>query len=129
MYDPIIHGHLILIRESIILVEKRFGSIKTADDFVSSDSGVLILDGITMRLQVIGESLKKINKINPELLTQYREIQWDHIMRLRDNMFEIGSEGFHGLRRGFEHCGICHLLIASDEASQCFGDGKYDLKW
>ena len=32
------------------------------DDFVLDDSGVTILDSIAMRLQVVGELLKKIEK-------------------------------------------------------------------
>ena len=37
-----------------------------------------------MRLQVVGELLKKINKIDKSLLENYPEIEWDKIMRLRD---------------------------------------------
>ena len=37
-----------------------------------------------MRLQVIGELLKKINMMDKSLLEKYPEIEWDKIMRLRD---------------------------------------------
>ena len=51
---------------------------------MSSDYGVLVLDAIAMRLQVIGEVLKKINKIDPSVFTEYPEIEWNNIMRFRD---------------------------------------------
>ena len=70
--------------ESIVLIENRFSEIKKTDDLVSSEYGVLILDGIAMRLQVIGELLKKISKMDETLLGNYPEIEWDKIMRLRD---------------------------------------------
>jgi uncharacterized protein with HEPN domain len=72
------------IKESISLIEERFSNIKKAEDLVESQEGVLILDAISMRLQIIGESLKNINKINKNILLQYREIEWDKIIRLRD---------------------------------------------
>ena len=37
-----------------------------------------------MRLQVVGEMLKKMSKIDKSLLENYPEIEWDKIVRLRD---------------------------------------------
>ena len=54
-----------LIAESIHLVQERFSRILEADDFVVSTEGVTLLDAISMRLQVIGELVKKIHKIDP----------------------------------------------------------------
>ena len=84
MLDDIIRDNLQIILESIVLIEKRFSKINSADDFVSSADGVLILDAIAMRLQVVGELLKKINKMDKSILENYPEIEWDNIMRLRD---------------------------------------------
>jgi uncharacterized protein with HEPN domain len=70
--------------ESIVLIENRFFKINSADDLVSSEGGVLILDAIAMRLQVIGELLKKINKVDNSILEKYPGIEWNKIMRLRD---------------------------------------------
>ena len=84
MLDDIIRDNLRVILESIVLIENRFSKINSADDFVSSEGGVLILDAIAMRLQVIGELLKKISKIDKSFLELYPEIEWDKIMRLRD---------------------------------------------
>ena len=84
MLDDIIRDNLQIILESIILIENRFSKINSADDFVSSVDGVLILDAIAMRLQITGELLKKISKMDKTLLENYPEIEWDKIMRLRD---------------------------------------------
>jgi uncharacterized protein with HEPN domain len=37
-----------------------------------------------MRLQIIGELVKKIDKLEPNLLEKYPEIEWPNIMKLRD---------------------------------------------
>ncbi len=84
MRDDIIRDNLQIILESIVLIENRFSKINSADDLVSSEDGVLILDAIAMRLQVVGELLKKISKMDKSLLENYPEIEWDKIMRLRD---------------------------------------------
>ena len=84
MLDDIIRDNLQIILESIILIESRFSKINSADDFVSSADGVLILDATAMRLQITGELLKKISKMDKTLLENYPEIEWDKIMRLRD---------------------------------------------
>jgi len=54
MPDVLITDNLQDIISSIELIEKRFESITGADDFVSSEAGMLILDSICMRLQVVG---------------------------------------------------------------------------
>lgn len=58
MPDILITDNLYDIISSIELIEKRFKDITCADDFVLNDGGVLILDSICMRLQVIGELVK-----------------------------------------------------------------------
>ena len=84
MLDDIIQDNLQFIMESIVLIENRFSSINSADDLVLSEDGVLVLDAIAMRLQVVGELLKKINKVNNSILENYPEVEWNKIMRLRD---------------------------------------------
>jgi len=84
MPDEIIFENLQLIAKSINLISERFSKIKHPDYFVSNESGVLILDAIAMRLQVIGELLKKIDKKDPAFLKNYTDINWSNIMRLRD---------------------------------------------
>jgi len=45
---------------------------------------MIILDSICMRLQVVGELVKKIQKIDPDVFEKYPEIEWQNIMKLRD---------------------------------------------
>jgi uncharacterized protein with HEPN domain len=80
----IILDNLEIIIESIRIVEKRFENISTAEDFIKNPEGVQILDSICMRLQIIGELTKKIDKINPEYLENFPVIEWPKIMKLRD---------------------------------------------
>jgi uncharacterized protein with HEPN domain len=76
--------NLQVIIESIDLIEERFEKINSADDFVSSTYGTFVLDAISMRLQIVGELCKKIDKIDNSLFKEYPEIEWENIMRLRD---------------------------------------------
>ena len=73
-----------LMLESIKLVQERFSRVGIPDDFVSTSEGVTLLDAISMRLQVIGESVKQIQKVNPVFLEKCSEIEWDKIARFRD---------------------------------------------
>ncbi|MBW2096432.1 MAG: DUF86 domain-containing protein [Deltaproteobacteria bacterium] len=84
MLDGIIQDNLEIIIESIALIEERFSRVGTPDRFVSTPAGMLLLDAISMRLQVIGEVVKKIDKIEPSLFMKYSEVEWDKIMKLRD---------------------------------------------
>ncbi len=73
-----------LIVESIHLVQRRFSKIRRSDDFVLTPEGATLLDAISMRLQVIGESVKQIQKTNPSFLQRYAEVDWNKIARFRD---------------------------------------------
>lgn len=84
MLEDVIKENLQIILESINLIEKRFEKIKSADDFVSNSHGTFVLDAISMRLQIVGELFKKIDKIDNSLFKRYPEIEWGKIMRLRD---------------------------------------------
>lgn len=84
MPDHLIIENLNGIADAIELIEIRFSTIAVADDLVMSPNGVLILDAICMRLQIIGELLKKIQKIDPLVLQGYAQIEWPNIMKLRD---------------------------------------------
>ena len=84
MPDNFITEYFQGILDSIELIEIRFAGITKSDDFVMNANGVLTLDSICMRLQIIGELLKKINKINPIIWERYPQIEWPNIMKLRD---------------------------------------------
>jgi uncharacterized protein with HEPN domain len=49
------------INESLDLIQKRFSKISSYSDFIINEDGLEKLDSISMRLQVIGETLKKIS--------------------------------------------------------------------
>lgn len=73
-----------LVNESIDIVIDRSSVINTPDDFMNSPFGVTQLDSIAMRLQFIGESLKKIDKYKPGFLNNYKNIKWNDIIKFRD---------------------------------------------
>ena len=66
------------------MIEERFSNVDVPDKFVTSPEGVILLDAVAMRLQVIGELTKKISKIESSLLEEYPEIEWDKIIKLRE---------------------------------------------
>lgn len=84
MHREEITDNLEIINESVQLVRNRFKKIEKADDFSNSLKGSILLDAISMRLQVIGESVKRIQKIDPAFFQAYREIDWEKIAKFRD---------------------------------------------
>ena len=86
MFDKLIAFHTLeLIRDSLELIEKRCSDIYSVDDFLLSDSGMMKLDSVCMKLTAIGESIKNLDKItNKELLVKYPEIPWRNVMGTRD---------------------------------------------
>lgn len=84
MSEDEIIDNLNFILQSIELIQERFSHIKTVDDFVINTSGVTLLDAITMRLQVIGETIKQIQKTSPTFFMSYPGIEWSKISKFRD---------------------------------------------
>lgn len=73
------------IVESIDLIMQWSKSIQIPNDFLLSPEQVLIFDGCIMRLQIIGESIKKIDECtNGELLSRYPDIPWRKVIALRN---------------------------------------------
>lgn len=73
------------IWSAIEKLEERTKSIHTVDDFLSSTSGMVLLDATCMLLIAIGESLKNLDKVtNGELLPTYPSIPWKNVKGLRD---------------------------------------------
>jgi len=83
MHDEII-DYLVLMLESVEMIENRFSRVRLPGDFVFSSDGVTLLDAVSMRLQVIGESVRKIQKLDPSFLDRYSDIEWNKIARFRD---------------------------------------------
>ena len=66
-------------------IAERFEKIQTAEDFVATKEGHIILDSICMKLLVIGETIKGLDKrTTGELLPRYPQISWTRVMGMRD---------------------------------------------
>jgi uncharacterized protein with HEPN domain len=111
---------------SIELIESRFESIKSSDDFLADDVGIEKLDSISMRLVAIGEGFKNIDKItNKKLLINYPSVDWRGVKGVRDilshHYFQLDAETI------FEICDnhLGELLVVS---KQMMSDVKKSLK-
>ena len=86
MYD----GALLLekpeqIDEALAKIKRRFTNIDSPDDFLDSDQGLDMLDGIAMMLIAIGENFKKIDKeTEGKLFAHYPDIHWHGVKGVRD---------------------------------------------
>ena len=86
-----------LIHDNMETVLERTKYIKSANDFTSSESGMILLDSICMKLVAVGESIKNLDKVtNKELLSLYPQIQWKQAMGMRDiivhHYFDVDAE-------------------------------------
>ncbi|MEN6454291.1 MAG: HepT-like ribonuclease domain-containing protein [Prolixibacteraceae bacterium] len=74
-----------LITENLEIIQQRTSGVLSADDFSASESGMILLDSVCMKLVAVGESIKNLDKItNKELLCQYPQINWKQAMGMRD---------------------------------------------
>ena len=91
-----------LIQSSLQEVEKRSEKITEPDDFLTSETGVILMDSICMKLSAVGESIKNLDKItNHELLPKYSDIPWKNVMGVRDfivhHYFEVDADVVFGI--------------------------------
>ncbi|KOH47106.1 HepT-like ribonuclease domain-containing protein [Sunxiuqinia dokdonensis] len=98
MFDRMLAFEIItLIDENLKTVLQRTKHLKSADDFTSSEAGMILLDSVCMKLIAVGESIKNLDKItNKELLPNYSQIQWKQAMGMRDiivhHYFDVDAE-------------------------------------
>ncbi|KAF5415668.1 MAG: hypothetical protein C5S48_05115 [Candidatus Methanogaster sp.] len=98
MYDEaLLLEKLEQIDEALAKIKRRFANINSPDDFLDSDQGLDMLDGIAMMLIAIGENFKKIDKeTEGKLLAHYPGIHWHGVKGVRDILshqyFNIDSE-------------------------------------
>ncbi|MDR3268697.1 MAG: DUF86 domain-containing protein [Tannerella sp.] len=98
MYDKeLVIDILQHIEETIQTLIEGTRHIENVNELLSSATGVLILDGICMKLLVIGEEVKNLDKhSNKTLLTKYPAISWRKIMGMRDiiahHYFEVDAD-------------------------------------
>jgi uncharacterized protein with HEPN domain len=95
--EPLVLEILGQILNAIERIERRFVSIKNADDFLKDDHGLDMLDAICMMLIAIGESLKQIDKISDrKLLDRYTKVDWKGAKGVRDiishKYFDVDAE-------------------------------------
>lgn len=91
-------------REAARRIERRFSSIRTADDFLNTDEGLDRFDAICMMLIAIGESMKNLDKVTDEkLLTQYPQVDWKGVKGVRDvishQYFDIDAGAVYAICR------------------------------
>jgi uncharacterized protein with HEPN domain len=99
MYDvTLLLEKLLQIDDALAKIERRFANISSPDDFLDSDEGLDMLDGIAMMLIAIGENFKKIDKETEGkmLAENYPDIPWSGIKGVRDILshqyFNIDAE-------------------------------------
>jgi uncharacterized protein with HEPN domain len=119
MHEEEILDHLDLMLESIELVDERFFRVRSAEDFVLSSSGATLLDAITMRLQVIGESVRKIQKLDPSFLNRYTSIEWDKLARFRDMVSHHYAQVDHDIV--YDICKV-HIPVLKDTLQKIRSD-------
>jgi uncharacterized protein with HEPN domain len=105
MYDAsLIIEMLQQIERALTLVKKEMIDIHSLDDFLTTSTGMLMLDGVCMNLFAVGETVKNIDKYTGKtLLVNYPSINWQDIMRLRDviahHYFEVDAEKIFAILR------------------------------
>lgn len=73
------------IKESAQKIVQRFQAISNSNDFTDTSAGVEKMDAICMMLIVIGESLKKLDKVTDnKLLSKYPDVDWKKAKGMRD---------------------------------------------
>lgn len=82
---------------SLKLIQQRFQSIKSEDDFLKDEHGLEKLDSISMRLIAIGEGFKNVDKLTDfQLLEKYTQIPWKQVKGVRDilshHYFDLDAE-------------------------------------
>lgn len=86
-----------LIDENLETILKRTEKVKSPDDFTSSETGMILLDSVCMKLVAVGESIKNLDKVtHKELLCRYPQINWKQAMGMRDiivhHYFDVDAE-------------------------------------
>ena len=85
------------IIETIDVVLRRTKDVQILNDFLLSESGMILLDSVCMKLIAIGESVKKLDRLtNKDLLKNYPSVDWKGVMAMRDiivhHYIEIDAE-------------------------------------
>jgi len=98
MYDKsLISNTLENLEQSLTDIIEWTEAIGSADDFLTSSSGMILLNAVCMKLFSVGEELKNIDRrTDKQLFLRYPSINWKEAMKMRDviahHYFEIDAE-------------------------------------
>lgn len=98
MYDKELAYELIcLVIDNLETIRKRTADINSSNDFTTSESGMILLDSVCMKLTAIGETIKNLDKVtNKELLNRHPQVNWKQVMGMRDiivhHYFDVDAE-------------------------------------
>jgi uncharacterized protein with HEPN domain len=80
----IIKERLQLILQHADVIAERINLVESAEDFISSAEGTLLLDSLITRLQALSENIKRIEKIDPLFFKDSVKLDVTPIIRFRD---------------------------------------------
>lgn len=98
MFDrKVVFAELDLLIEAVDAVMRRTVHIRNVNDFLLTETGVILLDSVCMKLIAIGEGVKKLDKITSKMfLPRYPNVEWKGVMAMRDiivhHYFELDAE-------------------------------------
>ena len=73
------------ITEQLEIVCERCRNVQSVNDFLGSNEGMSLLDGVCMKLIAVGESIKNLDKLTERsLLVNYPKIPWREVMGMRE---------------------------------------------
>lgn len=98
MFDrKVVFAELDLLIEAVDAVMMRTAHIQDVNDSLLTETEVILLDSVCMKLIAIGEGVKKLDKITGKMfLPRYPKIEWKGVMAMRDiivhHYFEVDAE-------------------------------------
>lgn len=120
MYKSTIHDKLEEIKESIILITEWSANIDSADAFLLSPANYMAFNACVMRLQVIGEHVGRLLKIQDNPLEEYKNIPWQAIYGMRNLISHEYANIDEAIVYDTIKNGLPELLIVVDELLKKF---------
>jgi uncharacterized protein with HEPN domain len=84
MLSEEIADSLLHILNSAKKIEHRTAHLQKAEELTGNDEAEKLLDSIAMRLQFIGEVVKRIDKYDKSFFVNHPELEWKRMMNFRD---------------------------------------------
>ena len=94
---PLVLDALENIEQSLNDILEWTKTVCSVDDFLTSPSGMILLNAVCMKLFAVGEEIKSIDKrTDRQLFLLYPAINWKEAMKMRDviahHYFEIDAD-------------------------------------